>query len=124
MAITTFRGIGPSAYIDQLHAIEAELGDVGGRAGCEPVRLDRGITRVVQLAEAVLEEREQLLRWGHAQAAGIFAKAGPAFLTQITDQATAYSEAYLAVDQRLASWRAWMHARLLADAAARQQRAS
>jgi hypothetical protein len=105
---TTFRGIGPQAYLDQLHAIEAEVGD-------RPADLDRGITRVVQLAEAILEEREQVLRWGHEQShpsQGVFARVGTEFLAQMEERAAAYSEAYHSVDQRLATWRAWVHARL------------
>jgi hypothetical protein len=111
VATTTFRGIGPRAYSDQLQAIEHELGDAPD--------LDRGITRVVQLAEAILEEREQLLRWGHEQshpAHGVFAKVGREFLAQMEEQAAAYSEVYLSVDQRLASWRASIHARLVGQA--------
>jgi hypothetical protein len=109
VATTSFRGIGAQAYLDQLHAIEA--------TSTGPDDLDRGITRIMQLAEAVLEEREQLLRWGHEQsqpARGVFGKVGAEFLAQVEEQAAGYSEAYLAVDQRLADWRARMHARLVA----------
>ncbi|MDQ2648718.1 MAG: hypothetical protein M3Z03_04100 [Actinomycetota bacterium] len=114
MAPTSF--LGPEAYLDQLHAIERDIAsDAAGADPGDPATLDRCITRVVQLAEAVLEEREQLLRWAHAQAdpqAGVFRRAGAEYLAQVDERAAAYSQAYLAVDHTLAGWRAWMHARI------------
>jgi hypothetical protein len=125
VATTTFRGLGAQAYLDQLHAIDADgCADPTTAAATDPAALDRCVTRVVQLAEAVLEEREQLLRWGHEQSHpsnGVFAKVGPEFLEQMQERAAAYSEAYLAIDHTLATWRSWMHARARSQSPSDQQ---
>ena len=96
----------PQSYIEQLRAIEASC---TGRDASDPADLDPCITQLVQLAEALLEEREQLLTTGERLADGVFRRVAGEYRAQVKEQAAAYSRAYLEIDGALATWRAWTH---------------
>jgi hypothetical protein len=108
VASTTFRGHGPQSFIDRLRAIEAEACAGRVAAASDPSALDPCITQVLHLAEELLEEREQLLTFGEAQAERVFRRVAGDYRAQIREQAHGYSQAYAAIDTALAGWRAWM----------------
>ena len=116
MASNDFRGIGPQAYIDQLRAIVASACAGRVAAPSDAAGLDPCITQLVQLAETLLEEREQLLTLGEAQADGVFHRVAAEYRSQIREQAAEYSKAYGAIDEALAVWRAWTHGHVIEPA--------